>query len=249
VISLLFDRKGILWIGTDGGSLNRFDPTKGQFKDYRNHPNAPNRLTTILEDRAGMFWLGSKFGLSRFDRTTDQFTVYKHNATDNRSAGLNTVTAIREDKQGHLWVGNMYGLSRFDRNSGTFTVLTRKDGLPETPIRGIQEDGEGYLWLATDNGLIRFHPEKRTLRHYSESDGLPANVLNPYGAEGSWQSQSGEMVFSSTKGITAFYPEKVSPSPYVPPVVLTDFRLFNKAVERGPGSPVQKPIWATDALI
>ena len=56
------------------------------------------------------------------------------------------------------------------------------------------------------------------------------------------------MVFSSTKGVTAFYPERLSPSPYVPPVVLTEFRLFNKAVERGPDSPLRKSIWATDSL-
>ena len=81
-------------------------------------------------------------------------------------------------------LARMFGLSQFDRSLGTFTVFTKKDGLPNTPVRGIQEDGEGYLWLATGNGLTRFHPLTRTLRHYSESDGLPGNLLNPYGAEG-----------------------------------------------------------------
>ena len=127
-------------------------------------------------------------------------------------------------------------------------VFTKKDGLPNSPVRGIQEDGEGYLWLATGNGLTRFHPLTRTLRHYSESDGLPGNLLNPYGAEGCWQSPSGEMVFGSTNGVTTFYPDRLSPSPYVPPVVLTEFRLFNKPVERGPDSPLHKPIWTTDSL-
>ena len=195
-----------------------------------------------------MLWLGTKDGLSRFDRTTEQFTTYRHNAEDPHAASLNTVTAIHEDKRGLLWVGTMFGLSQFDRSLGTFTVFTKKDGLPNTPVRGIQEDGEGYLWLATGNGLTRFHPLTRTLRHYSESDGLPGNLLNPNGAEGCWQSPSGEMVFASTKGVTTFYPDRLSPSPYVPPVVLTEFRLFNKAVERGPDSPLHKPIWATDSL-
>ena len=247
-MSLVVDRQGVLWVATEGGGLNRFAPSEGRFKAYRNDPKAPNRLTAIFEDRAGMLWLGTKDGLSRFDRETEQFTTYRHNAEDPHSASLNTITAIHGDKQGLLWVGSSFGLSQFDRRLGTFRVFTKKDGLLNSPVRGIQEDGEGYLWLATGNGLTRFHPRTRTLRHYSEADGLPGNFLNPNGAEGCWQSPSGEMVFGTTKGVTTFYPDRLSPSPYVPPVVLTEFRLFNKPVERGPDSPLHKPIWATDSL-
>ena len=49
-------------------------------------------------------------------------------------------------------------------------------------------------------------------------------------------------------GVTMFYPDRLSPNPYVPPVVLTDFHLFNKPVHPGSDSPLQKPIWMTDAL-
>ena len=195
-----------------------------------------------------MLWIGTYDGLRRFDPKTEQFTAYRHNAKDFRSGGLNRMLAIHEDRQGLLWIGTLYGLNQFDRRHGTFTAFTRKDGLPTNAVRGIQEDAEGYLWLATGNGLIRFHPQTRTVRHYSESDGLPSNLLNPYGVDGSWQSKSGEIVFGSTAGVVAFYPERISPSPYVPPVVLTEFRLFNKAVERGPDSPLHKSIWATDSL-
>ena len=247
VASLLVDRQGALWVATDGGGLNRFDASEGRFKVYLNDPKA-NKLTSIIEDRAGMLWLGSRDGLSRFDPKTARFTNYRHNAEDPHSASLNTVTAIHEDKQGLLWVGSSFGLSHFDRRLGTFRVFTKKDGLLNSPVQGIQEDGEGYLWLAMGDGLTRFHPLTRTLRHYSESDGLPGNRLNPNGAEGCWQSPSGEMIFSTTKGVTTFHPDRLSPSPYVPPVVLTEFRLFNKTVERGPDSPLHKPIWATDSL-
>src|SRR5262249_26952322 len=142
----------------------------------------------------------------------------------------NRVCAMREGHQGRLWIGTFTGLQSLDRSTGTFTVFTRKDGLPNTAIRGILEDREGYLWLATENGLIQFHPQTRAHRAFSESEGLPSNVLNPYLSEGSWQSPSGEMVFSSTNGVTTFYPDRLSTNPYVPPVVLTDFHLFNEQV-------------------
>src|SRR5208337_1183532 len=137
---------------------------------------------------------------------------------------------------------------QLDRSRGTFTTFTTKDGLPGDAITAILEDARGYLWLATHDGLSRFDPRTRIFRNYSESDGLLDNFLNPYVPAGSFQSHTGEMIFGSSKGVTAFYPDRLSDNPYVPPVVLTDFLLFNKPVYPGKDSPLQKPIWATDSL-
>ena len=252
VLCLLLDRQGVLWAGTDGGGLNRFDSTTGRFTAYRNDPNNPQSLSdkirTIFEDRAGILWLATFAGLSRFDPKTEQFTVYRHDPQNPRSLSHNSVNAIREDRQGLLWVGTRYGLNQLDRSRGAFTAFTTKDGLPDDRIQAILEDGQGYLWLATHNGLSRFHPPTKTFRNYSEADGLPGKILSPYEAESSWQSQDGEMVFGSMNGVTTFYPDRLSPNPYVPPVVLTDFHLFNKPVHPGTDSPLQKPIWTTDSL-
>jgi signal transduction histidine kinase/CheY-like chemotaxis protein/ligand-binding sensor domain-containing protein len=252
VLCLLFDRQGVLWAGTDGGGLNRFDSTTGRFSAYRSEPNNPQSLSdkirAIFEDRAGILWLATFAGLSRFDPRTEQFTVYRHDPRNVRSLSHDSVNAIREDRQGLLWVGTRYGLNQLDRSRGDFTAFTEKDGLPDDRIQAILEDGQGYLWLATHNGLSRFHPPTKTFRNYSESDGLPGKILSPYETESSWQSQDGEMVLGSMNGVTTFYPDRLSPNPYVPPVVLTDFHLFNKPVLPGSDSPLQKPIWTTDSL-
>ena len=253
VLSLLVDRQGVLWVGTQDGGLNRFDPQTERFKVYRHNPKDPHSLShdtvsVILEDRAGTLWVGTRDGVSRLDRNTDQFTVYRDKSRQFQTPAHNRVSAMREDRQGKLWIGTFTGLQALDRSLGTFTVFTRKDGLPNTPIGGILEDREGYLWLPTDSGLIRFHPRTRDHRTYTESDGLPANLLNPYLAEGGWQSPDGEMVFGSMNGVTTFYPHRLSTNPYLPPVVLTDFHLFNKPVLPGPDSPLRQPIWVTDSL-
>jgi signal transduction histidine kinase/ligand-binding sensor domain-containing protein/DNA-binding response OmpR family regulator/HPt (histidine-containing phosphotransfer) domain-containing protein len=252
VSSLLLDRQGVLWAGTDGGGLNRFDSTTGHFSVYRSEPNNPrsesDRIRAIVEDRAGILWLATFAGLSRFDPRTEQFTVYRHDPRNVRSLSHDSVNAVREDREGRLWVGTRYGLNQLDRSRGEFTVFTEKDGLPDDRIQAILEDGQGYLWLATHNGLSRFHPPSKTFRNYSEADGLPGKILSPYESESSWQSQDGEMVLGSMNGVTTFYPDRLSPNPYVPPVVLTDFHLFNQTVQPGSGSPLQKPIWTTDSV-
>ena len=252
VLCLLLDRRGVLWAGTDGGGLNRFDSTTERFSVYRSDPTNPRSLSdkirTIFEDRAGILWLATFAGLSRFDPRTEQFTVYRHDPQNVRSLSHDSVNAVREDRQGLLWVATRHGLNQLDRSRGVFTAFTTKDGLPDDRIQAILEDGQGYLWLATHSGLSRFHPPTKSFRNYSEADGLPGKILSPYEAESSWQSHDGEMVVGSMNGVATFYPDRLSSNPYVPPVVLTDFHLFNKPVHPGADSPLQKPIWTTDSL-
>jgi PAS domain S-box-containing protein len=50
------------------------------------------------------------------------------------------------------------------------------------------------------------------------------------------------MFFGGSKGFNAFFPEKIQDNPYVPPVVLTDFQLFNRPVAIGADAPLKKAI-------
>ena len=253
VVSLLVDRRGVLWVGTQQGGLNRFDAKTGRFSVYRNDPENPHSLSddwTASCSRIGGESCGWEHfgGLNRFDPKTGQFTVYRNDIHDPHSLSHNKVNSILEDRRGMLWIGTQGGLNQFDRGSGIFTRFTRKDGLPDDGIEAILEDGQGYLWLTTHYGLCRFDPLKRTFRSYSESDGLPGNLFNPNGPEASAQTADGELILGSSRGVTTIYPELLSDNPRVPPVVLTEFRLFNKPAISGAHSPLRQPIWATDAL-
>jgi signal transduction histidine kinase/DNA-binding response OmpR family regulator len=236
----------VVWVGTELGALNRLDRTSGRFVAYRTPGR--NYVYSIFEDRAGLLWLGGHGGVTSFDPRTEQITAHAHDVRDPRTISHNEVWAVHEDRQGRLWVATSSGLNEFDRTRGTFTSRTRKDGLAGNSVRAILEDAQGYLWLATDGGLSRFHPKTRTFRNFTESDGLAGNLLNPYGLQGAWQSPAGEMVLGSTNGLTTFFPERLVPNPYVPPVVLTELELFNKRVDPGKDSTLRRPIWASDSL-
>ena len=71
---------------------------------------------------------------------------------------------------------------------------------------------------------------------YLRRDGIQDNEFN-MGA--SHLGRSGRMYFGGINGFTIFYPDSIRHNPFIPTVVLTDFRLFNKPVPMGeePGRP------------
>jgi signal transduction histidine kinase/streptogramin lyase len=249
VLALLEDRGGNLWVGQSDG-LSQFYRATEQFANYQPDPSEPasdkNSVQTLYQDRSGALWLGTQGGmLSRFNDQTKTFLNYKPDSRDPRQLNGGAIHAIHEDQAGTLWVGAADGLYRFDRKTETFTRYTEKEGLPSSAIAGILEDTAGRLWLGTRSGLSRFDPQTKTFRNYDASEGLHGDEFSP----GCYaQGQNGEMFFGGGKGFNAFFPENIQDNPYVPPVVLTDFQLFNKPVEIGADSPLKKAVNLADQI-
>ncbi|MGW8178323.1 MAG: ATP-binding protein, partial [bacterium] len=251
VYAILQEQDGKLWIGRQSG-LAQFDIESGNFEPYTNDPNDPaslsdNFVTYLYEDSAGNFWVGTfNGGLNKLDRATNKFTRYQNDPQDPNSLGDDTVLAVHEDRNGILWIATTGGLGRFDPATGEFTHLTEKDGLPNDTLYGILEDGEGRLWISTNNGIARYDPSEDTFVNYDVRDGLQSNEFN---MNSFLKTREGEMLFGGINGLNAFYPEEVVDNPYIPPVVITDFQLFNQSVEPGEESLLESSISETDEIV
>jgi signal transduction histidine kinase/ligand-binding sensor domain-containing protein/DNA-binding response OmpR family regulator len=250
IIAIHEDRSGNLWVGQSVG-VSRLDRATGKFTNYLPKPGDPTSLGDasvqgIYQDRSGGLWLGTWGGvLSRFDYQTETFLNYTPDSRDPHKLYGGLICAIHEDQTRTLWVGASDGLYRFNRKNETFTRYTENQGLPSSNIRGILEDKAGNLWLSTQNGLSRFNPQTETFRNYDASDGLQGKDFS----SGCYaQGQRGEMFFGGSKGLNAFFPENIRDNPFVPPVVLTDFQLFNKPVAIGKDSPLKKAINVADQI-
>ena len=53
------------------------------------------------------------------------------------------------------------------------------------------------------------------------------------------------MYFGGSHGITTFYPDSIRDNIEIPPVLFTDFQIFNKSIFPGPDSPLKKLISET----
>ncbi len=177
VFSILQDRHGFMWFGTQAG-LNRYDGH--QVTQFRHDPNDATSISgdfvhNLLEDRDGNIWTGNDI-LSRFDPQTGKFThiaLPRPEPADGKALGIARMCL---DPAGFLWLGvGKRTLYRFDPHTGKFTAFEFGGG-PENVVVGIYADPAGFLWLGTTDGLIRFDPAKGTSTTYNPGGPKPVHT-------------------------------------------------------------------------
>jgi signal transduction histidine kinase/ligand-binding sensor domain-containing protein len=240
--ALHIDRDGILWVGTSLGGMCKYDAASESFTTYRFPPTDSTMATTdgIVSDHVrdifhgsdGTLWVGTaNIGLLAFDkeRGTVKATYHHNEAVNPGEGGLsnNTIRFLHEDKRGNIWVGTLDGLNCVSPQTGAIRVVTELDGLPNEVVYGILEDGSGYLWLTTNKGLVRFHPDKGTFKSYTKQDGLQSNEFNGHAV---LHGSDGWFYVGGIGGFSTFHPDSIRDNGRIPPVILTDCKVFGKSL-------------------
>jgi signal transduction histidine kinase/ligand-binding sensor domain-containing protein/CheY-like chemotaxis protein len=229
VTSFFEDKDGQLWFGALG--LNKYDAQNNRFINYNTSKSKDSIefyiIYDICEDNSGNLWLGLQGGLGKFDKIKGNYTFYANDPNNPNSIIKGTVFSLLYNN-GILWIGTERGLDKFEIQSGKFTHFTEKNGLPNNSIYGILGDKEGNLWISTNYGISKFNPSNNKFTNYNELDGLPLNEFNTFSFH---RSNDGEMFFGGNNGITYFYPENIKSNNFVPPIVITSFRIFDKPIE------------------
>jgi len=249
VSAIYEDKRGNIWAGTMIGGLNLFDRKTLTFTSYRHDPAdtesiVDNFIYGIYEDRLGRLLVQTGKGLEIFDYKTGRFERYNPKLTTD----LGVPVTLLEDSQGTLWVGSQErGLFRMDRTGVKATRYTNEDGLPDNSISGILEDESGNLWISTQRGLCKFEEavinhEKVNFQKYSVEDGLQGSEFK----RGAFcKTKNGLMVFGGQNGFNVFDPMRIKVNPFVPPVEITGFKIFNKEVDFSKGEVLKVPITET----
>ena len=165
VRSLLEDREGNVWVGTNTGGLNRLK--RKQVTAFGRPDGLPgDGVVPITEDADGTLWIGMTCGgLVRYRDGT--FTTY------GLRDGLpnDCIWSLLSDAAGGLWIGTWGGgLTRRDRD-GRFTTYTpQNSGLPGSAVLALFQDRAGVVWVGTGSGLARLVDGVFTV--YRRQDGL-----------------------------------------------------------------------------
>lgn len=231
---LLEDRFGTLWFASNNGGIDYLERGAARFSRYRHDPARPDSLASDLvnalhEDRTGILWIATAAGLDKFDRAAGRFLHYHHDRGRADSLGFEQITSFLEDRRGRFWIvgqssGGGSAIDLFDRQAGTFTHFTEKDGVP-TEFFQVLEDEAGHLWFAHTKGLWRFDPNTRASRFFDARGLLQSNELGML-----FKGPHGEFYVGGPDGLNRFDPRQIKERNFVPPIVPTAFRKFERPV-------------------
>lgn len=165
------DKDGIYWIGcfVDGG-LIRLDTKNKTIKKYRTKEKdkktiSSDTVRSISEDHNGNLWIGTSYGLNKFDKKTEIFTRY------NTLDGLanNIVYGILVDEKNNLWLSTNKGISKFDIKNNTFENFGVTDGLQANEFNGgaAYKNDKDEFFFGGINGLNTFYPYQLNKKKYT----------------------------------------------------------------------------------
>ena len=191
--ALLIDRDDILWVGTWGFGLNRFNVNNKAFHILRhslsgerhagllNHPDTFSVLET-----ADRLWVGTRGkGITVLDTTHQRrIEVPKLAVLDNHQ-----IKSLHESPDGDIWIGTIAdGLYRYQPGSDKLSHYTIDNGLPNSLIETIISDEDGRIWLGTDGGLALLTPDNGQIKVFvhkaDDPNTLPGNVVETLAIDG-----------------------------------------------------------------
>ncbi len=181
VMTTLQDSQGFVWLGTEDG-LVRYDGREVFRYAYspRVHDGLPgNFIYDFVEDSHHDLWVATKgSGLARWNRSKDNFTVYRHDSANSASLASDSVRAVLVDAHGLVWIGTGdAGVDILDPASGVIRHLRHDPAVPasliDDRVQTLQLDRAGVLWVGTANGLDRWQADRRAFTHFQHIAGNP----------------------------------------------------------------------------
>ena len=167
-ITMIFrDSKKRLWFGTEEG----ITIYKQEASDLQRIQLLPAESTVtrkfincIYESRNGIFYIGTRSGIYRFNEETGEIKQY----TTAEGLPNNVTYSILEDSLARLWISTDQGLSCYQPKMENFRNYASIDGLQSnqfTQAHHLVSDGKMYF--GGINGITTFRPELLTENPYT----------------------------------------------------------------------------------
>jgi signal transduction histidine kinase/ligand-binding sensor domain-containing protein/DNA-binding response OmpR family regulator len=174
ISSLFLDSKNRIWLTSYGSGLSLYNEINDNFISFKNSINdknsiISNRISTIIEDPNGLFWIGTQKGLCLFDYNQNKFYNYPYSITNQ----LN-ILSIYQDRKRNLLLGTFAnGLLLFNTNTREFTKINEQKNQITNPINVIKELNSDTILVGTSgSGLLLFDLKTHNLTNYFNTNSI-----------------------------------------------------------------------------
>jgi signal transduction histidine kinase/ligand-binding sensor domain-containing protein len=185
VNDIVQDKQGFIWFATQDG-LCRYDGYS--LKVFRPQSGTPRAMQAgfifrLFVDSRGQVWTATAGGgLGRYDNTTGNFTIFRHDPTNNQSLPGDNINDICEDADQNLWVAAAEsGIACINPTTGLVkrynfgSVGASSSG--EAHARGIIVDKSGIVWVSVfGKGLYSFNPKTATWKFFGSNPQDPKTL-------------------------------------------------------------------------
>ncbi|HRI61814.1 MAG TPA: two-component regulator propeller domain-containing protein, partial [Saprospiraceae bacterium] len=202
ITALCQDRRGFLWVGTNGQGLNRYDGNEVKIWRHSKRDSfslCSDLVWSIVEDANGLIWVGTQNGVSRLNPYSSRCDNYLDEGEPI------TASYLFRDQMGFIWSASVFSLSRFNPDANRFERYLAVDGSAISFVRSAAGT-DGRFWLGGSKGVTAFNPLTGSTQFLFPFPNEPSNAeknrthikIDPYG--NIW-------VFCWGGGLQRFHPE------------------------------------------
>jgi len=205
---------GKLWIGNWGKGLNILDRGTNEVIHYTSESTGrthipQNHVHVIFEDSKSRIWLGTRNGVSIFDKNKnlfipvqDYFKIPNFNYFNN-----NRVYCVVEDSRGKIWFGTGNGIIILNTQTKSSTLIQTGNetawAITSNLVYSLLEDKDQNIWIATSNGLNRYVPSENRAYYYVNNPDS-SNTLRDNYTISLCEDESGDIWIGTSTGINRF---------------------------------------------
>ena len=159
-VSAFAEDRNYLWIGTEGGGVNRMNKHTGEFKNLADgNGMTSNNVKSLSMDSDLNLWISTfRGGLNLYDSNRNKTSDYKHIKNDSTSLLVNNIRKTILEGDTGLWVAYQYPMpkiSYFSSRSKSFTHFTLDSIWNYAYLFDILRQGEKTLWAISNEALYR----------------------------------------------------------------------------------------------
>jgi signal transduction histidine kinase/ligand-binding sensor domain-containing protein len=205
--------KEIVWIGSEGNGLRKFNKNTAQQIVFYSNRSSENEkgivgsgVYSILDRSEEEIWIGTEAALNIFNKKTAKSKALFLNNQSEVYRIKGRIRVIYTDSRNRTWVGtlggglsfldsNLFFLKKFNHDSKNPTSIS------SDIIYSVYEAGNGVIFIGTDSGLNIYDEITGTFKHITTAHGLINDVV--YGI---LEDEENNIWLSTNEGISCYNP-------------------------------------------